>query len=191
MEKIKIGIILGTTRPGRFSDKPGKWLLEEANKIEGVQAELLDLREYPLPFFDEVAPTSDLGGKYSTEVGKKWASKIGEFDAYIVVTAEYNHGYPAVLKNALDYVYAEWNKKPVSFVGYGYADGVRAVEQLRQVVIQLDMVPVSTSIQIPQFWTRTDEQGNFKAEGLEEKAKSFFGQLLWWAKATKAAREAK
>ena len=191
MEKIKIGIILGTTRPGRFSDKPGKWLLEEVNKMDSAQAELLDLREYSMHWFDEVAPPMNLEGKYASEIGKKWADKVGEFDAYIIVAAEYNHGYPAVLKNALDYAYSEWNKKPVSFVSYGYADGVRSVEQLRQVVIQLDMVPVSSAIAIPEFWTRTDEQGNFKADGVAEKLPHFIEQLLWWAKATKTAREAK
>ncbi len=116
MEKIKIQIILGSTRPKRFSEKPGKWIFEELTKREGVEAELLDLRDYPLPFFNEPVSPTRLNGQYSSDVATKWVNKIAEADGYILVTPEYNHGYPAVLKNALDYPYNEWNNKSVAFV---------------------------------------------------------------------------
>jgi len=107
----------------RFSDKPGKWIYEEAQKKDGVTAELIDLRNYPLPFYDEPMGPAGLQGKYSTEIATQWAKKVAEADAYIVATPEYNHGYPAVLKNALDYAYNEWNKKPIGFVSWGGVAG--------------------------------------------------------------------
>lgn len=188
MEKLKIAVIIGSTRPGRFGDKPAKWIFEEAKKM-GIDVELLDLRDYPLPLYNEVAPISNLpDGKYSSEIGKKWADKINEFDGYIVTAAEYNHGYPAVIKNAIDYAYTQWMRKPIGFVGYGSVGGVRSIEQLRQVVIQLEMVPIQNSINIPEFWKRTNADGSFNADGLEEKPKMFLDQLMWWAKTLKTGR---
>jgi NAD(P)H-dependent FMN reductase len=113
---IKIKVIIGSTRPNRFSEKPAYWIYEETQKREGATAELLDLRDYPMPFFDQPMPPSMSGGKYTNDVVKVWAEKIKDGDAFIIVTPEYNHGYPAVLKNALDSIFQEWNKKPVGFV---------------------------------------------------------------------------
>jgi NAD(P)H-dependent FMN reductase len=146
---LKIQIIIGSTRQNRVSEKPAHYIFEELNKKEGIEAELIDLRDWPLPFYDE--PTSPAGnqGNYINPLGKKWANKIGEADGYIIIAPEYNHGYPAVLKNALDWVYPEWNKKPVGFVSYGSALGARAIEQLRQVVIELKMIPLQSAIHIP------------------------------------------
>ncbi|MGD0328096.1 MAG: NAD(P)H-dependent oxidoreductase [Minisyncoccia bacterium] len=151
MEKIplKIYVIIGSTRQNRFSEKPARYLYEELKKKKDIQAELIDLRDWPLPFFDEPMGPSMLKGNYSHELAKKWAAKVGEADGYIIVTPEYNHGYPAVLKNALDWVYTEWNKKPVGFVSYGSVGGARSVEQLRQVVVELQMVPIRNAIHIP------------------------------------------
>ncbi|HZK76445.1 MAG TPA: NAD(P)H-dependent oxidoreductase [Candidatus Kapabacteria bacterium] len=148
-EPLKIQILIGSTRPNRFSEKPAQYLFEELKKKEGLEAELLDLRDWPLPFFDEPISVGANKGIYVNPLGKKWADKIGEGDGYIMVTPEYNHGYSAVLKNALGWVYREWNKKPVGFVSYGNSFGARAIEQLRQVVIELKMVPMFNSIQIP------------------------------------------
>jgi NAD(P)H-dependent FMN reductase len=148
-EKLKIQIIIGSTRQNRFSEKPAHYLFEELNKREDVEVELLDLRDWPLPFFDEPIPPSGNKGNYVNPLGKQWANKIGESDGYIMVTPEYNHGYSAVLKNAIDWVGPEWHKKPVGFVSYGSALGARAIEQLRQVVIELRMVPLFSSIHIP------------------------------------------
>lgn len=183
---MKIQIIIGTTRPNRFSEKPAHWILEEVNKRKGVEVELLDLRDYPLPFFnDPVSPSRITDGQYANEMARKWAQKIKEGDGYIIVTAEYNHGYPAVLKNALDFIYKEWNNKPVGFVAYGNAGGARAVEQLRQVAVELEMAPIRLAIHIPgqiMMAIKNQEEaitGN-PFESLEEKANAFLDQLIWW-----------
>ncbi len=197
---IKVQVIIGTTRQGRFSEKAALWIYEEVKKKEGVEVELVDLRDYPLPFFNETVTPSVLaagGGGYSNEMVKKWTEKIGEADGYVIVTGEYNHGYPAVLKNALDYVYKEWQRKAVGFVSYGSALGARAVEQLRQVVIELQMVPIRSAIQIPpQIFTAIREQAGqvnpelFKPlrEGRVDKVEAFLNDLVWMTQALKAAR---
>ncbi len=192
--KLTFQVILGSTRRGRFSDKPGKWILEEAQKKEGVEAELVDLRDYPLPFFDEPMGPAGLQGKYSSDIAVQWAKKIAEADAYIIAAPEYNHGYPAVLKNALDYAYNEWNNKPVGFVSWGGVAGARAVEQLREVAIELQMAPIRNAVHIPSFWALLDEKENLKEGALDpfkDTAGKFLDQLIWWAKALKNAREMK
>jgi NAD(P)H-dependent FMN reductase len=192
--KLKIQVILGSTRKGRFSDKPGKWILEEAQKKEGVEAELVDLRDYPLPFFDEPMGPAGLQGKYSSDIAVQWAKKVAEADAYIIAAPEYNHGYPAVLKNALDYAYNEWNNKPVGFVSWGGVAGARVVEQLREVAIELQMAPIRNAVHIPSFWTLLDEKGNLKEGALDQMKDSsnkMLDQLIWWAKALKNARDMK
>jgi NAD(P)H-dependent FMN reductase len=145
---LKIQVILGSTRQSRFGDKPAHYILGELAKRPDVQAELVDLRDWPLPFFDH--PVSPIRAKITEPpIVPKWAAKVGEADGFVMITPEYNHGYSAVLKNALDWVYTEWTKKPVGFVGYGSLGGARAIEQLRQVVIELDMVPIRQAIHIP------------------------------------------
>jgi NAD(P)H-dependent FMN reductase len=146
---IKIKVIIGSTRPNRFSDKPAYWILEEVKKKENVQAELLDLREYPMPYYNEPVGALMLHENYSSEVVKKWAAKIKEGDAFIIITPEYNHGYPAVLKNAIDSIFPEWNDKAVGFIGYGSSGGARSIEQLRQVVVELKMVPIRNGLHLP------------------------------------------
>lgn len=196
---LKIKVILGSTRQHRFGEKPAQWIVDEAKKLEGVEAELLDLREYKMPFFDSPIPPSMAKGQYSDEVVTKWAKKIQDGDAFIIVTPEYNHGYPAVLKNALDVINPEWNRKPVGFVSYGSALGARSVEQLRQVAVELQMAPIRKAIHIPVdiFMAAMMSQEPtgpelFKPirEGRAGDAVAlFFDDLLWWAKALKIARE--
>jgi NAD(P)H-dependent FMN reductase len=146
--QIKIKVIIGSTRQNRFSDKPAYWIYTEAKK-KADEVEILDLRDYPMPFFNEPVSPAMSGGKYSNEIVNKWSEKIMDDDAFIIVSPEYNHGYPAVLKNALDSIFLEWNRKAVGFVSYGNAGGARSVEQLRQVVIELQMVPIRSAIHIP------------------------------------------
>lgn len=190
MNTLHIKIIIGSTRQNRFSEKPARWIFAEAKKKTGVEAELLDLRDYPMPFFDEAVSPGMAEEAYANEVVARWRTKIKEADAYIIVTPEYNHGYPAVLKNALDYVYHEWNNKPVGFVSWGGVAGARSVEQLRQVSIELEMAPIRNAIHIPNFWALLDEHGNLKTDSLQKSADNFFNQLIWWAGALKTAREA-
>ncbi|HEV2403664.1 MAG TPA: NAD(P)H-dependent oxidoreductase [Candidatus Saccharimonadales bacterium] len=146
---LTIQVIIGSTRSGRFSEKPAHYIYDELQKQQSITAELIDLRDWPLPFFDEPASPRMAKGTYTNPLGKKWAAKVGEADGYIIVTPEYNHGYPAVLKNALDWAFYEWNKKPVGFVSYGSVGGARVIEQLRQVVIELQMIPLHGAIHIP------------------------------------------
>jgi NAD(P)H-dependent FMN reductase len=196
---IKIKVIIGSTRQGRFNEKPAQWIYEEAKKLDGVDVELLDLRDYPMPFFESPMSPSMAKGQYENEVVQKWAEKIKEGDAFIIVTPEYNHGYPAVLKNAMDVIYPEWNRKPVGFVAYGSAMGARAVEQLRQVAIELQMAPIRNAIHIPVdiFFAAMMGKGPLGPEMFEPIRKSpmgdrvqvFFDELLWWARVLKYGRE--
>ena len=140
----RIGIILGSTRPNRNGEQVARWVFEVATPHGGAQFELVDLRDYPLPHLDEPLPPSL--GQYQHEHTKRWANKIASFDGFIIVTPEYNHGTSGVLKNALDYLYAEWNNKAVGFVSYGAVGGARAVEHLRLVAGELQMADVRQQV---------------------------------------------
>src|SRR3712207_1446756 len=118
---LKIGLIIGSTRAGRFADHPAKWIHEIAAKRGDMDVEVLDLRDYPMPFFDE--PASSAWVPSRNEVAQRWQRKIASLDGFIITAAEYNRGPTAVLKNAFDYAYTEWNRKPVGFVGYGSVGG--------------------------------------------------------------------
>ena len=201
MEKILpvIHVIIGSTRPKRFSEKAARYIFDELKKKQEIHTELIDLRDWPLPFYDEPISPSVNKGNYSNALGKQWAAKVGEADGYIIVTPEYNHGYTAVLKNALDWVFAEWNEKPVGFVSYGSALGARAVEQLRQVVIELRMVPIRTAVHIPSdvYMAVVKETvpvnpDLFKPlrEGMRgDRVEAFFTELINLAKTLKAAKK--
>jgi len=188
---IKIFVIIGSIRPNRFGDKPAQWIVEALKKQQDVEVELIDIRELQLPMFDEPVSPASNKGEYVHPEGVAWAKKVAEADGFVIVTPEYNHGYPPSLKNALDYVYYGWNKKPVGFVSYGgISGGIRAVQQLRQVVIELQMVPIRGGVYIPFFRKLLDEEGAFHSETLVPQAEPMIEQLLWWAKVLKKAREA-
>lgn len=136
----KIQIITGSTRPGRVNKQVADWVYEHASKRSDIEVELVDIADYNLPLLDEPVPASM--GQYSKEHTKKWAAKIAEADGYVFITPEYNHGVPGALKNAIDFIYAEWNNKAAGFVSYGSAGGVRSVEQLRQVMAELQIADV-------------------------------------------------
>ncbi len=190
---LDIKIIVGSTREGRFSEKPALWIFELLSKVDGVQAEILDLRNFHMPFFEEAVPPSMKEAPYAHDVVALWTRKISEGEAFIIVTPEYNHGYPAVLKNALDYVYQEWNRKPVAFISYGATSGVRAVEQLRQVAIELQMAPTRTAVHIPfENYLRAINDPTTPAQllfkNLDKKAEAMLAELLWWGSTLKSAR---
>ncbi len=192
---MKVQVILGSTREGRFSEKPGGWIVDELKKRDGIEAEVLDLRDYPMPFFNEPVSPSVITEPYKNEAVQRWTRKIDEGDGYVIIAPEYNHGYPAVLKNALDYTYKSWNRKAVGFVGYGSAMGARSIEQLRLVVAELQMVSVRQSVLIPgavyMEAKNASSDGAVKTafEPVSEQAKTMIDQLLWWAGALKNARE--
>ncbi|MFD7321004.1 NADPH-dependent FMN reductase [Streptomyces sp. NPDC059875] len=141
---LKIGIILGSTRPNRNGEQVAKWVLDIASRRSDATFELIDLRDHPLPHLDEPLPPSL--GQYQHEHTRQWAAKIASFDGFVIVTPEYNHGIPGTLKNAIDFLYAEWNNKAVGFVSYGGVGGVRAVEHLRAVAAELQMADVRQQV---------------------------------------------
>jgi NAD(P)H-dependent FMN reductase len=187
-----ISVIVGSTRQGRFSEKPAQWILQRLESRGGIETRLLDLREFPLPFFDQPVPPAMPGRPpYANEMVKKWTAEIARSDGFIFVTPEYNFGPPAVLKNALDWVYPEWNRKAVAFVSYGSALGARSVQQLRETAIELQLAPVRSSVHIPVATLWAHFKGGDVEAGLAElevPAKSMIDDLLWWSAALKAAR---
>jgi len=192
-KKVELKIIIGSTRPKRFSEKAAGWFVEIAKRESRFNVEVLDLRDYELPFYEEpVSPSYMKVGEYKSDIVNKWGKKIEEADAYIVIAPEYNHGYSAVLKNAFDYVYAPWNKKPIGFVSYGSVGGGRAVEQLREVAVELQMAPIRNAVHIQAPWTLLGEDGSLKERALDSYEKSAEGmlkQLLWWAEILREGRE--
>lgn len=184
---LKVKIILGSTRDGRFGEIPWRWIAALAGEQKDFEVESIDLRDWPLPFFNSPKSPS-MVEQYDDPLVQKWAQKIAEADAFIIVTPEYNHSFTAVLKNALDVIYKEWNRKPVTFVGYGVIGAARAVEQLRGVAVELQMVPIRDAVHVSAFWAAFDDKGQPKDAALAEKAEAVFEQLTWWGEALKAAR---
>jgi len=189
-----ISVIVGSTRQGRFSEKPAQWIFRHLQKREKIEARLLDLRDFPMPFFDQAAPPAMPGrAPYENEVVKRWTAEIAAADGFVFVTPEYNFGPSAVLKNAIDWVYPEWNRKAAAFVSYGSAMGARSVQQLREAAIELQIAPVRSSVHIPVATLWAHYQGGDVDKGLAEletPAKTMIDDLLWWTTALKTARKA-
>jgi NAD(P)H-dependent FMN reductase len=187
-----ISVIVGSTRQGRFSEKPARWIWQHLKKRDGVDARLLDLRDYPMPFFDQPS-TPAMPGRpaFEHDVVQKWTAAIERSDGFVFVTPEYNYGTSAVLKNAIDWVYSEWNRKAVGFVSYGSAMGARAVQQLRETAIELQLAPIRASVHIPVATLWAHYQGGDVEAGLaqlEAPANALMDDLLWWTAALKRAR---
>ncbi|HTO22397.1 MAG TPA: NAD(P)H-dependent oxidoreductase [Spirochaetia bacterium] len=184
---IKVGIVIGSTRPGRNAEQVAKWVLENAKKRGDANYELVDLKDYNLPLLDEPVPPSM--GKYSKPHTKAWAEKVASLDAYVFVAPEYNHGMTGALKNAIDFVYAEWNNKAAGFVSFGSAGGSRAVEQLRGVMGEVQVADVRQQV---LFNLHTDFE-NFsvlKPNAMHEAALTTqLDQLVAWGGAMKKLRE--
>jgi NAD(P)H-dependent FMN reductase len=191
MTKPKIGIIISSTRQTRFGDKPARWIYDLAASRGDIDVELLDLRDFPMPFFDEVA--SNAWAPTQNEVGQRWQKKVAEFDGFIIVAAEYNRAPTGVLKNALDYAYVEWNRKAVGFLGYGSVGAARAVEQLRTIAVELQMAPIRTGVHIQGAdFMAVWQQGKDVSEltHLQPNVTAMLDELVWWTSALKTAREA-
>ncbi len=189
---LKIGMIVGSTRPNRFADTPAKWLVEGAAARTDLKLEVLDLRDYKLPFFNEPASPAYTGGVYTQPEAEAWRKRVGEFDAFIATVAEYNHGPTAVLKNAFDSAYLEWQRKPIAFVGYGGVGAARAIETLRGVVIELQMAPITQGVNIgmePYLGIVQKGATLNDYEFLVQSRKVMFDHLVWWGKVLKAARQ--
>jgi NAD(P)H-dependent FMN reductase len=188
----KIALIIGSTRPTRFADKPAQWMLKQAQARGDMDVEVVDVRDFDLPFFDEKA--SNLFMPSQNPEAIRWQETIARFDGYIFVVAEYNRSMPASLKNALDEAYKEWNRKPFTVIGYGGVGAARAVEHLRSVATELQMVSTRAGVHIAgtDFMTVFPMAGNKPIEEIEQgllpAAKMALDDLMWWAKATMAAR---
>lgn len=183
---LKIGIIIGSTRPGRVGPQVGAWVAEHA-KADGVEFELIDLHDYALPNLDEALPAGY--GQYNNEHTKKLASKIGEFDGYIFVTPEYNHSLPGSLKNALDFVGAEWNNKAAAIVSYGSMGGVRAGEHLRQILAELQVADVQKHVMFSIFTDFENFSTFTPADMKVGELQAQVEQVVTWADAMRSVRE--
>jgi len=183
----RIGIILGSTRPGRNGEQVAKWVYDLASRRSDAEFELVDLADYPLPHLDEPLPPSV--GRYHNDHTKQWATKIGSFDGFVIVTPEYNHGTSGVLKNALDFLYAEWNNKAVGFVSYGGTGGARAVEHLRLVAGELQMADVRQQVTL-SLVTEFENYSTFKPGDYNLAALStMLDQVIAWSTALAPLRE--
>src|SRR5438067_13159374 len=184
---LRIAIILGSTRPGRNGEAVAKWVHEIAKRRSDVEFELVDIKDFNLPLLDE--PMPPIMGQYSKPHTKRWAAKIGSFDAYVFVTPEYNHGTSGALKNAIDFLFAEWNNKAAGFVGYGSAGGVRAVEHLRLVMAEVQVATVRNQVALSLF-TDFENFTTFKPDPRHEKSvNEMLDQVLAWGGALRPLRQ--
>jgi NAD(P)H-dependent FMN reductase len=187
-----IGIIVCSTREGRFSEKVASWISAELSARQEVQAKLLDLRDYPLPFFDQPVPPGMPGRQaYDNPIVQKWTAQIGNCDGFIFVCPEYNHSIPGVLKNALDWVCEEWHRKAAAFVSWGGVGGGRAIEHLRGIATALHLAPSFTAVHLPFPTLMAHFQGGDVSAALEQSKQSattMIDDLLWWTVTLKGAR---
>ena len=184
---IKVGIILGSTRPGRRGEGVARWVFEQASKRTDAQFELVDLQDFNLPLLDEGQPPAKM--QYEHEHTKVWSTKISSLDAYVFVTPEYNHSIPGALKNAIDYLYREWNNKAAGFVSYGGgAGGTRAVEHLRLVMGELMVADVRAQVALSLF-TDFENFTTFKPMPQQEKSlTTLLDQVIAWGEALRPLR---
>lgn len=190
----KIALIIGSTRATRFADVPAQWMLEQARAREDLDVELVDLRDFNLPLFDEVASNAFVPSQNPEAV--RWQQTLARFDGFIFVVAEYNHSLTGALKNALDQAYKEWSRKPFTAIGYGGVGAARAIEHLRAIAVELQMVSTHAAVHIggSDFFTVFPAVGNQPIKTIEQNllpsATTALDELVWWAKATMAARAA-
>jgi NAD(P)H-dependent FMN reductase len=192
--KPRIAVVIGSTRPTRFADVPAQWILKQAQARDDMELELVDLRHHPLPFFDEIA--SNLWMPSQNPEAVRWQETLARYDGFIFVVAEYNHSITGVLKNALDQAYKEWNRKPFTAIGYGGLGAARAVEHLRGIGVELQMVSTKGAVHIGggDFMAVHPMFGNQPIETIEANllpsAKAALDELVWWARVTMAGRAA-
>lgn len=187
---LRIALIIGSTRADRFADLPARWIADAIAERDDLALDVLDLRDYRLPFFGESLPGAD-GDSALVPVGA-WRRAVARADGYIVTAAEYNHAPTAVLKNAMDHGTSEWHRKPIAFVGYGGVGGARAVEHLRHIAIELQMAPIKAAIHVAADTFAAVAARRARLEDyahLDRGRTVMLDQLVWWARALRAARE--
>jgi len=184
---LRIAIIIGSTRPGRNGEAVAKWVYEIAQKRTDAEFELVDIKDFNLPLLDE--SVSPIMGQYNKPHTKVWAAKIGSFDGYVFVTPEYNHGISGALKNAIDFLFREWNDKAAGFVSYGGASGARAVEQLRLVLAEVQIATVRNQVLLSMY-TDFESFSVFKPDSRKEgSVNEMLDQLTAWGSALKTLRK--
>ena len=185
-EQLRVGIIIGSTRPNRIGEAVAQWIYGIATARGDAAYELIDIKDFDLPLLDEPIPPSQ--GKYSKEHTKRWAARIDPLDAFVFVTPEYNHSTSGALNNAIDFLYKEWNNKAAGFVSYGSANGVRAVEHLRLIMAELQIADVRAQVMLSLF-TDFENYSTFKPAPLHEKtANQMLEQVLAWGGALRTVR---
>lgn len=185
---VKIGVIVSTTRPTRVGRKVADWFMQQVKDSADAEFELIDLKELDLDFLSE--PESASTGKYTQPKVIGWSQKVASLDGFVFVTAEYNNGPPAPLKNAIDTIYHEWDRKPVAFVGYGTYGATRAVEQLVNTTAKVGMAPLpKTFVGISKSWEAFTDDDQVKAEYVTGNVEKLVENLVWWAETLKKARE--
>ena len=187
-----VQVITGTTRQGRFSERVAAWTMLRLAGHDAFDVELVDLRAHPLPFFDGDAPART-GRDYVNEEVARFGAIVDRADGYVILTGEYNHGYPAVLKNALDSTFVEWRRKPVAFVGWGNAGGAWAIEQLREVAVEFEMAPVRYAVHVLPDVLRAVRESEDRADlsafaPLDPRLTLLADDLAWWVRALATAR---
>ena len=184
---IRVGVLLGSTRPGRRGEPVARWVMEQAGRRSDAEFELIDLADYPLPHLDEPLPPSM--GQYQNTHTQQWAATIGRFDGYVFVTPEYNHSTSGVLKNAIDYLYAQWNNKAMGVVSYGAVGGARAAEHLRLIAGELQMADVRTNVAL-SLLTDFESFTEFKPAAHQAQAlDTLFGEVIAWSQALAPLRQ--
>jgi NAD(P)H-dependent FMN reductase len=188
----QIAVIISSTRQGRFADKPAQWVVSRLESEPDVKVDLVDLRDHPLPPFDAAPPAYTLRN-YPTPHAAKLGERIDAADGFVVLTAEYNHGYTGTLKNAMDHTFVEWGHKPISFVGWGNVGGARAIEQLRLVSVEFEMAPLRHAVHIlPEVMVAAMQAPEpfdpAVFASLDEKLDRLVADLVWWTDALGAAR---
>jgi NAD(P)H-dependent FMN reductase len=190
---VLIQTITATTREGRFSERVSAWVNEHLGKRDDFDVESVDLRDHTLPFFDGMAPART-GRDYPRDDVRRFGEIIDRADGFVVLTGEYNHGYPAVLKNAMDWTFVEWRRKPISFVGWGQVGGARAIEQLRQVAVEYEMAPLRHAVHVlPDIMIAARQPDAPEAAELfaplDTRLDVLADDLAWWAATLAAGRE--
>lgn len=187
----RIAVLIGSTRPARFGDKAAKWVLKQAQARADIEAEILDLRDHPLPFFDEKGPLAWMPSENAEAL--RWQEALDRYDGFIFVVAEYNHSITGALKNALDQAFTQWGRKPFTAIGYGGTGAARAVEHLRLIAIALQMVSTAASIHIARgdFMATSPMGADKPIEEIEGNllpaTSKALDELVWWTRATMAA----
>ncbi len=193
--KPRIAVIIGSTRATRFADVPAQWILKQAQARDDMEVELVDLRDHPLPLFDE--PASNRWMPSSNPEAVRWQETLARFDGFIFVVAEYNHSITGALKNALDQAYTQWEHKPFTAIAYGGVGGARALEHLRGIGVELQMVSTRTAVHLGGADFMAVHPGLGGTQSMEDieahllpSANNALGELAWWLKATTTARAA-